>query len=500
MRGRLSHVVAAVPFLALATTTLATTKRTYFDLANDARVRRTDLGADGALGDGAVLPDLISITSGGWSPASPATDPYTGVWVESEGADILRIDIVFEGLINPPGTLGLGPTLYDPFAFGPSPLYGSIEFDIDDENDTGGECSGAANFMYLASVGRLGEVPGTSIEERMAREGEDLDSFFASEPQYERNGADYVLRFCGCANVTVINDFGDPDGVFGPDDSWIVQSRFFQRAGGFAEVSGAFGGSAFGLYDPQTNLRFSHSISTGQTTVTLVYPLTMHGAASLRGEPEQPADTNVANHTSVEEAMSDVIAGVQFPIFDPCTNAIAAGWRNRQFEEYINPAQWRIRAVVGTAYESEDPGGALYIWTDAGFNQQFADFSSDRCVTPLDENLLLYEIAELDGTGSDADGVVNGVVTLYLFGANFSVFDLNYDGLISPADAVLVEPILAGDVNSDCIVNVNDLNMVLSQWGNAVAPAGKCPDLSGNGIIDVDDLNVVLSSWGLACP
>lgn len=189
VRGRLSHVVAAVPFLALATTTLGTTKRTYFDLANDARVRRTDLGADGALGDGAVLPDLISITSGGWSPASPATDPYTGVWVESEGADILRIDIVFEGLINPPGTLGLGPTIYDPFAFGPSPLYGSIEFDIDDENDTGGECSGAANFMYLASVGRLGEVPGTSIEERMAREGEDLDSSFASEPQYERNGA-----------------------------------------------------------------------------------------------------------------------------------------------------------------------------------------------------------------------------------------------------------------------------------------------------------------------
>lgn len=58
---------------------------------------------------------------------------------------------------------------------------------------------------------------------------------------------DYVLRFCGCANVTVINDFGDPDGVFGPDDTWIVQSRFFQRAGGFAEVSGAFGGSASGF-------------------------------------------------------------------------------------------------------------------------------------------------------------------------------------------------------------------------------------------------------------
>ena len=51
------------------------------------------------------------------------------------------------------------------------------------------------------------------------------------------------------------------------------------------------------------------------------------------------------------------------------------------------------------------------------------------------------------------------------------------------------------DANGDGIVNINDLNIILSQWGTS-GPEG---DLNDDGIVDVNDLNLVLASWGQNC-
>lgn len=54
------------------------------------------------------------------------------------------------------------------------------------------------------------------------------------------------------------------------------------------------------------------------------------------------------------------------------------------------------------------------------------------------------------------------------------------------------------DANQDGVVNVDDLNRVISNWGGyVVGPAEG--DLTGDHIVGVDDLNLVLMEWGSSC-
>ncbi|MCA9281963.1 MAG: hypothetical protein H6812_10985 [Phycisphaeraceae bacterium] len=60
-------------------------------------------------------------------------------------------------------------------------------------------------------------------------------------------------------------------------------------------------------------------------------------------------------------------------------------------------------------------------------------------------------------------------------------------------------PDCVGDTNGDLIVDVDDLNNILSNWLVNVG-VGSPFDLANNdGIVDVDDLNVALSAWGTNC-
>jgi len=61
----------------------------------------------------------------------------------------------------------------------------------------------------------------------------------------------------------------------------------------------------------------------------------------------------------------------------------------------------------------------------------------------------------------------------------------------------LVEP-CTGDADGDQMVDVDDLNLVLSHW-NTPQVSGTNGDLTGNGFVTVDDLNLVLSNWGNTC-
>src|SRR5262249_3496153 len=143
----------------------------------------------------AVLPDLLSVRLSGWMPANPVSDPYTGSVVPGDGAHIFRMDVVFAGLLNPPGPLGEDGSAYEPFLYGPSPVYGFIEIDVDDGRDTGGELSGAATQRYLANVARFGRLVPDDISPRIARSGagQDYERDFFSDPQFRRSGADFVL-------------------------------------------------------------------------------------------------------------------------------------------------------------------------------------------------------------------------------------------------------------------------------------------------------------------
>jgi hypothetical protein len=472
---------------------------TLTDPTGDAVVRRTDQGNNGPVNPSSVLPDLRSITVGKWNATYPATDPFVGSWTNGTG-NLVRVDLVFQGLVNPPGPLGLGNGPFNPFEFGPSPVYGFVEFDVDDDRDTGGECWGAESTRYLANVARFGEIPQGPLSQRTAISGAQNDVNFVTAPQIERSGADFSIVLCGCFDPDVISVQGDGDMIFEPGETWVVRGRFFQRAGGYVEASAAFGGSQFGLYDPEVDLRFRHDIGTNRTTVSLVYPLTMVGAGLLAGAPAEPKDLCVSNQTSVEEAIDDVIEGVwpglTYPSWTMCQQ-----WSEQPASIALDPDEWRVQGLVGTSYSSEKPSGALYVWTDAIGSQRFADFNGDGVRTASDRALFDSAIALIDGTPQDADGQANGVVVLPNFAYNFSVYDLNSDGRIDSADRLLIPIMNPGDANSDCAVNFSDITSILANYGATFgASTSQGPgDANGDHVVNFMDITAVLANWGGGC-
>ncbi|MEC9373117.1 MAG: hypothetical protein VYC34_04705, partial [Planctomycetota bacterium] len=332
---------------------------------------------------GGALPDVRRIRLSGWSAANPATAPFVGSPVAAASANLFRLDVVFEGLLNPPGSLGVGGRPFAPFQFGPNPLYGTVEIDVDDDPNTGGLLGAAAEDGYLANAGRFAGIPNSLLRPRAPRWGDQIDAVFNTSPQFERSGGEFVLTFCGCFDVTLISGDDNGDGEFGEDEQWIVQGRFFQRVNGFVEVSNAFGGSEPGWYDPPVRLQFTHTpdqdgLDDGETEVSLVFALNMQGAAMLAGQNVQSPNFNVGDHVSVEEALLELIAslGLNPPAGPSLT--LAAGWQSKNVLDHLDPTAWEVNFIFSVPYGVSNMQS--FIHTDVGFRQRPFDVNGDGVV------------------------------------------------------------------------------------------------------------------------
>ncbi|MGE3110039.1 MAG: GC-type dockerin domain-anchored protein [Phycisphaerales bacterium] len=476
----------------------------YFDPAGDAHVRRADYGNDAALDPSSTLPDIRQVSVCGWMPDDPVTDPYRGQSVSSRTAHIFRLQLVIDGLVNPPGSLGSGGTFFEPFQFGPSPVYGFIEIDMDDDRNTGGELGTVATTRYLANVGRFGVLPTGSIRERAARSGleSDWDDDFYTEPYFERSGAEFELALCGCFPTVVVAEGGDQNGQFDAGETWIVQGRFFRRAGGYREASAMFGGSEPQLYDPVVQLQFSHEIAGNRTSITLVYSLDMQGAAMLTGQPQQPIDSVIdlaGNHSSVAEAIQDVIDGANGDHGGPLTGPVwhlAHRWAGKPRQNALDVEDWRFGGLVGTACINE--GECPFAWTDVGFDEDsVGDMDGDGDVDSLDANVFDAALAVLDGSWEDADGTANGVFVIGNFAANFNLLDFDYDGVVGPADREVIAPTptCPGDFNSDGFVNSQDFLDFLTAFFSLDCRS----DVNMDGFINSQDFFEFLSRFFVPC-
>jgi hypothetical protein len=408
--------------------------RVWHDPAGDAVARPTDPA--GQINPASTLPDVVLVILTGWEPDDPAVDPYRGRVVPSKDADMFRLDIVFNGLVNPPGPLDIGGIGYDPYRHGPSPVYGFLDIDVDGDPDTGGQTtSGDASRRYLANVGRFGKLPAGNLAERAAGWGWEVDGDFFTAPQYHRSGADFTVSFCGCWELRNIRRFGSGQPTFGGGDTWIVEGRFFQRVQGYIGASRAFNGSEPWRYDPWVDLRFSHDPAHDRTVVTLVEALTKEGAAKLRAEAPGPLNFNVEDQPCVEEAVWDVIQSrTLVPRPSGQTRVLAERWWDKSPSDALDLGRWRITGLFGTAYMTPPPSGAMYVWTDTGFGEVRGDFTGNGKAGPEDAMALREAVYRFDGTFRDADGSKNGVIVLGGFPENFSVFDLNGDGLVDGED------------------------------------------------------------------
>jgi len=97
-----------------------------------------------------------------------------------------------------------------------------------------------------------------------------------------------------------------------------------------------------------------------------------------------------------------------------------------------------------------------------------------------DELLLTINIeAEFDSADLPDSPPVNGTISTTIF-----------------ATAQVPVPDCPADVNGDGIVDLNDLNIVLTNFGQTTSIG----DTNSDGIVDLDDLNAVLSAFGTSCP
>ncbi|HXH23706.1 MAG TPA: GC-type dockerin domain-anchored protein [Vicinamibacterales bacterium] len=469
---RSARILAACGAASLAAPAIAQV-RLWVDATADAVVRRTDSGNDGPIHPDATIPDLARVSLCAWQPLDPESDPYAGEAIAASGAHLFRLDVVFSGLVNPPGPLGLGGEPFDPLRFGVSPVYGFLDLDVDEQKNSGGELGSLALDRYLANVARFGYVPYGSIGERAAHSADDWDSNFWTPPQFERTGAEFSLVLCGCWTPTLAEErTGDGDAVFDAGEAWVVRGRFFERFQSFADVSFIFGGSDAGLYDPVSHVLWAHDALSNETTVSLVFPLDMTGAAMLTGEAQQAMDFNAGNHASLAEALADLCD--QSEDASGALRELVKDWRGRDYDDYLDPTEWDVSALFGTTYSTTV--GALYAWTDSGFGEKRGDFDGNGLADAADRAMLDTFIA-------------GGPVDIPGFALNFSIFDLDYSGVVDTADADDV--LHPADFDANGIVNTLDFLAFLNAFNSGDPRA----DFDGNGIINSLDVLAFLVAF-----
>lgn len=463
---------------------------TWSDASGDAVIRRTNLGADAPTAPGFKPIDLLSVSVRGWEPCSPASDLYTGSYEDDE-ADFVRIQMILAGVVAPPGPLGFNGLDYNPQQFGDRPVYGYIGMDIDHQKNSGGELMPIAQYRYLANVGRFGLHPPGSIMSRMVMDGDDVNANFDSGPQFERSGAEFSLALCGCFSTTIVSQDGNLDSLFDAGETWVVKGRFIERMQSFEPAGGTYGGSVFGAFDPLVDLRFEHDQGDDETTVTLVFPITNRGAALAAGESEQPLDGNLLNHTSLEEAIDDLIIGADFA--SGALGVLVDEWSGQRPDDFREPEHWEITALIGSA-STVDHGYASYIWTDTGFNELAGDINLDGLVDGSDTTTFTEYIDSHDGGWEDADGIVNGEVGITDFAKRFHFYDSNYDGVLSVSD--LAGPLCPADINSDGTLDVFDVFAFLDAF-SAQDPKA---DFTGDSLFDIFDVFAFIEAFHAGCP
>ncbi len=500
-------ILACVAAIGVGAPALRAGDGEWSDPRGDAMTRLTDPGADGVITPGATLPDLMSARLSGWFPASPE-DPYTGSVDNSNSPDVLRIELVFAGLVNPPGPLDLdgpGGLPYAPFRFGFSPVYGYLELDLDDDPDTGGVFHPFALTRYLANVGRFGRTPVGFPEGRAIIRQGDRDSDFETAPYFERSGAEFELAMCGCWDVTLVSECGNGNGILDAGERMIVNGRFFQLSLAVEEYA-CFGGTQFGdgpsskgRYDPPIDLRFTHDKTEDVTRVEMIYPISMQGAAILTGEMQQFPNSifGGGNHFALQEALNEfvLVAVIADIVNDEELDTLLHGWQGQNPVDYFDPRAWRATALFGTAYAVQEPV-AHFVWSDTGFGEAFGDFNANGVSDEYDVKCLEDEIEALDGTSLDADGVINDIVVIPSFGLDFSVFDMNYSGAVDEDDEALVPPCCADMAEPLGVLDFSDVLAFLTGFAT-MSELVDCAEPFG--VLDFSDIFQFLVDFGAGC-
>ena len=459
------------------------------DSKTDALPRPTDPGAQTPVDfEEHRLIELRRITLGRWHPDAPAGDLFGGVF-RGDG-EFLRLDLMVDGLVNPPG--GTDPFAFDPFRYGQHPIYGFVEVDMDADVWTGGELD-APEYRYLGNVARFGgNVQRPAFQDRAAVDGSAFDGDFLTPPYVERNGEEFHLALLGWQfDYTDITEVvGDGDGTFEEGETWNITGPFFHRAHGYEDFSFVEGGSQPGEYAPLCDLQFRHNPAAAVTFVSLVFPLSNVGAALMHEEDPEPLNQRPTDQASVLEALEDLRLSALFLEMFPTglpEEDIIMGWAAGDPTDSLDPTEWSVTALLGTSYTQPHPGGVFFVWTDVYPNVIPGDVDGSGGWTGRDSELVAQHIDAHDG----ADGEMDGKVKILDFASGFSVYDMNYDGVVDGLDVAWSGR--RGDADHDGDVDIADfasLQACFEAGARAAQPACTAIDLTHDDRVDLSDHGV----------
>ena len=461
---------------------------TYLDSIDDAVARRTDPGGDGPFDPNEHrLVDLRELSIGKWCPYDPTTDLFAGSF-EASGK-FFRLDILLDCLVNPPG-----PTLpwdFEPFSYGPHPIFGFVEVDMDQDVETGGEL-GAPEYRYVGNVVRFGSKPADSVglEDRIALDASAFDGDFLTAPYVDRSGEEFHLALLGSvfSQYDIVEISGNGDLLFDAGETWWIEAPWFHRAHGYEPFSLATGGAQPGEYSPCCTMQFEHDPNMDVTRITLVFPLKNQGAALMWGETPEPSNGDPSDQFSVKEALHDLHNSAVFLDLYPTglpEEAIITEWKNKDPDDYLLPVEWELAVLLGTSYTVAEPSGEFFVWTDVYPEGIRGDMNGDTEADQQDQQLIRQFIADEDAS----DGVVDGRVELTDFALNFSVFDVNHNSVVDDLDEMLVsEP---GNLDDDDDIDLADFTSFQECFSGSNIPYSplECglADLDADGDVDGKD-------------
>ena len=457
----------------------------YDELPGDNVIRRTSAFPLPVNPDAYI--DLLQYRIGNWQCTDPNGPLFDGQFTLLGGC--FRLDLLFDGLVNPCGPVkrdcDAGAWVaYDPLVYGPNPLLGCINVDMDGNTDTSGTGETEWNpYEYLPNVSRFGyRAYSPTVDDYASRTAtnyaDSIEEDFFWPPQTQWHGAEIDFYLGTPVDFAFVSEsaesmVGDDDSLFEAGEVWVMHGHHLER--GMRDVQGG------GFYcPPGTQVQFVHDLEFDHTTVSLVFPL---------WQDEEP-DFDPGNQCSAYEILWQYHAIAHpLPTDDPKLNTILMPWKAQAPEEYLNSRVWRLRILTGSCYTTAPPDGQPFVWTDHAYARTDdwvprgipGDYSGTGIVDATDSALLFQFIAEHDGDPDwDSDGGPNnGSLTVPdnggPFPMNFCLYDLNYDGIVNAADDPLAPGPLA-DLNADMQVDAADFALFALAMGGPkiTAPPAGC--------------------------
>jgi len=209
----------------------------------------------------------------------------------------------------------------------------------------------------------------------------------------------------------------------------------------------------------------------------------------------------LADAPAMENSGIAVLHDCTFMVYDPSVDGaigrVYASLDVRKFSTFT--AQVRIAAVQS---------GALYVSTNPIMGSSITNNwgSQTRLFEGAESWVLILPGLEID-TGSHPDfSALGAPISFGLYTANSTGVGFGgYNTTVGIDNLqIIMIPVCPGDVTGaggapDGMVDVDDLNAILSAWGTSVGVGSPLDLANDDGVIDVDDLNVVLSNWGSNC-